>query len=74
MSQAMDGVSQLEESSRSMALPTSETALQKRKIAVVSKGRALRRVVALFDSIEDLIAENDRRCDGDESDKDVTIE
>ncbi|KAG1758959.1 hypothetical protein EDD22DRAFT_956352 [Suillus occidentalis] len=115
MSQAMDGISQLEESSWSMALPTSETALQKRKIAMleekllvlesgqaikqkykrycttyicfspltmtvretnyyVSKGRALRRVIALFDSIEDLIAENDRRCNGDESDEDVTID
>ncbi|KAG2755368.1 hypothetical protein P692DRAFT_20717610 [Suillus brevipes Sb2] len=36
----------------------------------VSKGRAIRRIVILYDGIEDLIAENDRRCD-DESDDNV---
>ncbi|KAG1847428.1 hypothetical protein C8R48DRAFT_543442, partial [Suillus tomentosus] len=38
----------------------------------VAKGRAIRRVVALFDSIEDLVAENDRRYESD--DPDTTIE
>lgn len=29
----------------------------------VSQGRAIRRMVVLYDPIEDLIAENDRRCE-----------
>jgi len=29
----------------------------------VSQGRAIRRLVALYTPIEDLIAENDRRCE-----------
>jgi hypothetical protein len=32
----------------------------------ISQGRAIRRVVTLFESIEDLVAENDRRCDIEE--------
>ncbi|KAG1782295.1 hypothetical protein EV702DRAFT_1191957 [Suillus placidus] len=69
----------------SMAVPTSDNARQRCKIAeleeklqvlesghavkqretnyFMSQGRALRRIVALFDSIEDMIGENDRRCD-----------
>lgn len=41
----------------------------------MSQGRAIRRMVTLYDSIEDLINENDRRCDieGDDDD-DVTFE
>ncbi|KAG1787458.1 uncharacterized protein HD556DRAFT_1246826 [Suillus plorans] len=38
----------------------------------VAKGRAIRRVVALFDSIEDLVAENDRRYEIE--DQETTIE
>jgi len=38
----------------------------------VSQGRAIRRLVALYTPIEDLIAENDRRCEDD--DGDTTIE
>lgn len=40
----------------------------------MSKGRAIRRIVSLFDSIEDLISENDRRCELDGDDEDVTFE
>lgn len=41
----------------------------------MSQGRAIRRIVTLFDSIEDLICENDRRCDNDDNDdNDVTID
>lgn len=40
----------------------------------VSKGRAIRHIVSLFNSIEDLIAENDQRCDSDELDENLTIE
>lgn len=40
----------------------------------VSKGRAIRRIVTLYDALEDLIAENDRRCDDQQSDEDVTID
>jgi hypothetical protein len=40
----------------------------------MSKGRAIRRIVTLFDNIEDLIGENDRRCDLDSEDENVTLE
>lgn len=40
----------------------------------MSKGRAIRRIVTLFDSIEDLTRENDRRCELDDEDEDVTLE
>lgn len=40
----------------------------------MSKGRGIRRIVALFDNIEELIAENDRRCESDEPDENLTIE
>jgi hypothetical protein len=38
----------------------------------LAQARGIRRVVALFDSIEDLVAENDRRYDDD--DEDGTLE
>ncbi|KIK36933.1 hypothetical protein CY34DRAFT_48676, partial [Suillus luteus UH-Slu-Lm8-n1] len=38
----------------------------------MTQGRAIRRMVSLYDSIEDLIRENDRRCDTDNDD--VTID
>ncbi|KAG2749394.1 hypothetical protein P692DRAFT_20732070 [Suillus brevipes Sb2] len=37
----------------------------------IAKGRAIRRVVALFDNAEDLITENDRRYDEDGSTQDL---
>ncbi|KAG1821538.1 uncharacterized protein BJ212DRAFT_1477410 [Suillus subaureus] len=40
----------------------------------VSKGRAIRHIVTLYDAIEDLIAEHDRRWDSNESDENVTVE
>ncbi|KAG1897866.1 uncharacterized protein F5891DRAFT_1191492 [Suillus fuscotomentosus] len=40
----------------------------------VSKGRAIRRTVTLFDNIEDLICENDRRCDLGNEDENTTDE
>lgn len=40
----------------------------------MSQGRAIRRIVALFDSIEDMIAENDRRCDLESDDDNLTLE
>ncbi|KAG1763642.1 hypothetical protein EDD22DRAFT_776896 [Suillus occidentalis] len=51
-------------------------AVKKREINFyMSQGRAIRRIVTLFDSIEDLICENDRRCDIDDNDdNDVTID
>ncbi|KAG1758878.1 hypothetical protein EDD22DRAFT_783326 [Suillus occidentalis] len=39
----------------------------------MSKGRAIRRVVTLFDNIEDLICENDRRCELEGEDEDRTV-
>ncbi|KAG1765296.1 hypothetical protein EV702DRAFT_981610 [Suillus placidus] len=39
----------------------------------LAQGRGVRRVVALFDSIEDLIAENDRQYDDDDN-KDATLD
>lgn len=38
----------------------------------LAQGRGFRRVVALFDGIEDLVAENDRRYD--DQDEDATLE
>lgn len=116
MSQVVEDPQPLE-LSQSLAVATSESARQKRKIAALeeklqvlesghavklrqvqlvymsipgfslshvmidretnyymSKGRAIRRIVTLFDTIEDLISENDRRCDLDNEDNDVTLE
>ncbi|KAG2125233.1 hypothetical protein BD769DRAFT_1358463 [Suillus cothurnatus] len=39
----------------------------------VAQGRAIRRVVTLFDSLEDLVTENDRRYD-DEEDAETTLD
>ncbi|KAG2739908.1 hypothetical protein P692DRAFT_20754425 [Suillus brevipes Sb2] len=41
---------------------------QRFTIYYVSQGRAIRRMVALYSPIEDLIAENDRRCEDTDSD------
>jgi hypothetical protein len=40
----------------------------RKTIYYVSQGRAIRRMVALYSPIEDLIAENDRRCEDTDSD------
>ncbi|KAG1761970.1 hypothetical protein EDD22DRAFT_778954 [Suillus occidentalis] len=94
--QAESSQAESSQSSQSLAVATSESALQRRKIAALeeklqvlesghavkqresnyymSKGRAVRRIVALFDSIEDLISENDRRCELDGDDEDVTFD
>ncbi|KAG1734850.1 hypothetical protein EDD22DRAFT_959985 [Suillus occidentalis] len=40
----------------------------------MSKGRAIRCVVTLFDNIEDLICKNDRRCELEEEDEDRTVD
>jgi hypothetical protein len=40
----------------------------------IAQGRAIRRVVALFDNVEDLVGENDRRCDDNDDDQDTTVE
>lgn len=40
----------------------------------MSQGRAIRRMVTLYDSVKDLINENDRRCDIEGDDDDVTFE
>ncbi|KAG2132819.1 hypothetical protein DEU56DRAFT_739394 [Suillus clintonianus] len=96
MSQAVADVPQPPESSQSLAVPTSESARQKRKIAALeeklqvleqghavkireinyymSTGRAIRRIVSLFDTIEDMICENDRRCGLNDEDDNVTLD
>lgn len=38
----------------------------------MAQGRAIRRIVTLFDNIEDLISENDRRCEDGNDDDDTT--
>ncbi|KAG1896320.1 uncharacterized protein F5891DRAFT_958819 [Suillus fuscotomentosus] len=45
---------------------------QRKTTYYVSQGRAIRRMVALYTPIEDLIAENDRHCE--DGDSDATIE
>ncbi|KAG1789260.1 uncharacterized protein HD556DRAFT_1447110 [Suillus plorans] len=52
-------IAQLEE--KLEALESGHTVKQRQTIWYVAKGRAIRRVVTLFNSIEDLVAENDRR-------------
>ncbi|KAG1762427.1 hypothetical protein EDD22DRAFT_847107 [Suillus occidentalis] len=90
-------MSQATSTSSTVAVPTSDSARQRRKIAdleeklqvlesgqalkkreinyIMSQGRAIRRTVSLFDSIEELIGENDRRCDNDDdNDNDMTVD
>jgi hypothetical protein len=43
-------------------------------IYYMAQGRGIRRVVALYDGIEDLVAENDRRYDLDDDDDVETVE
>lgn len=65
-------IAALEEKLR--ALESGHAVKQRESNYYMSKGRAVRRIVALFDSIEDLICENDRRCDLDGEDEDVTLD
>ncbi|KAG2127596.1 uncharacterized protein EDB93DRAFT_1109221 [Suillus bovinus] len=96
MSQEVENTPHTSELAQSLAVPTSESARQKQRIAsleeklqslesgreakqreinyYVSKGRAIRHIVSLFDSIKDLIVENDRRCDSNELDENLTID
>ncbi|KAF9047615.1 hypothetical protein BJ165DRAFT_1403296 [Panaeolus papilionaceus] len=46
----------------------------KKKSTVISMGRGIRRLVALFEPLEDLIVEADRRCDLEPSDTAATSE
>ncbi|KAG2753872.1 hypothetical protein P692DRAFT_201705103 [Suillus brevipes Sb2] len=57
-------ITQLEE--KLVALESGRTAKERNTHYYISQGRAIRRVVTLFESIEDLVAENDRRCDIEE--------
>ncbi|KAG1809500.1 hypothetical protein EV424DRAFT_1543005 [Suillus variegatus] len=41
---------------------------QRKTTYYVSQGRAIRRLVVLFIPIEDIVAENDRRCENGDSD------
>ncbi|KAG1893824.1 uncharacterized protein F5891DRAFT_985551 [Suillus fuscotomentosus] len=63
-------IAQLEE--KLEALESGRAVKQRQTIWYVAKGRAIRRVVALFDSIEDLVTENDRRYEIE--DQETTIE
>ncbi|KAG1777612.1 hypothetical protein EV702DRAFT_1197231 [Suillus placidus] len=63
-------IAQLEE--KLEALQSGRAVKERQTIWYVAKGRAIRRVVALFDSIDDLVAENDRRFEA--NDPDTTIE
>ncbi|KAG1901190.1 uncharacterized protein F5891DRAFT_1223863 [Suillus fuscotomentosus] len=63
-------IAQLEE--KLEALESGRAVKQRQTIWYVAKGRAIRCVVALFDSIEDLVAENDRRYEIE--DQETTIE
>ncbi|KAG1815896.1 hypothetical protein EV424DRAFT_1348343 [Suillus variegatus] len=65
-------IAQLEEQLET--LEAGRAAKEKQINYYMAQGRALRRVVALFDNVEDLIAENDRRCDDEQQDQDATLE
>ncbi|KAG1730566.1 hypothetical protein EDD22DRAFT_960706 [Suillus occidentalis] len=62
-------IAELEE--KLQVLESGQAVKQRETNYYVSKGRAIRRIVTLFDGIEDLIVENDRRCE-DEPDENVT--
>ncbi|KAG1894789.1 uncharacterized protein F5891DRAFT_961132 [Suillus fuscotomentosus] len=59
-------IAQLEE--KLEALESGRAAKNKQTNYFVARGRAIRRVVTLFDNIEDLVNENDRRCETDDQD------
>lgn len=63
-------IGQLEEQLE--ALESGRAVKQRQSNHYMAQGRALRRVVSLFDNIEDLVTENDRRLE-DDSDQDSTI-
>ncbi|KAG2108892.1 uncharacterized protein F5147DRAFT_773225 [Suillus discolor] len=54
-----------------MALESGRAVKDRQVNYYMSQGRAFRRVVALFDNIEDLIAENDRRYDAEDEETSV---
>ncbi|KAG1799129.1 uncharacterized protein BJ212DRAFT_1305601 [Suillus subaureus] len=74
MSQLVEVVPQPLESSQSLAVATSKSAQQRETNYYMSKERAIRCIVMLFDTIKDLISENDRRCNLDDKDNNVTLE
>ncbi|KAG1804078.1 hypothetical protein EV424DRAFT_1351413 [Suillus variegatus] len=57
-------IAQLEE--KLLALESGRAAKERQTNYYVAQGRAIRRIVTLFDSLEDLVAENDRRYDVEE--------
>ncbi|KAG1728412.1 hypothetical protein EDD22DRAFT_961062 [Suillus occidentalis] len=59
-------IAQLEE--KLEVLESGRVVKQKQANYHMAQGRAIRRIVALFDSIEDLVAENDRRHEEDNED------
>ncbi|KAG2139091.1 uncharacterized protein EDB93DRAFT_1106199 [Suillus bovinus] len=63
MSETMDAASHPPASSQSLTVATSDSALQKESKYFMLKGRGIRCIVALFNNIEDLIAENNRSQD-----------
>ncbi|KAG1892024.1 hypothetical protein F4604DRAFT_1672139 [Suillus subluteus] len=83
------GIQQLSEASQTLAETAPVQAQQRRRIAelegqietlesgqtnfYLAQGRAIRQVITLFDGIDNLVAENDRRYEADD-DKDTTLE
>ncbi|KAG1870407.1 hypothetical protein C8R48DRAFT_596949 [Suillus tomentosus] len=65
-------IAELEE--KLQVLASGQAAKRRETNYYVLRGRAIRRIVTLYDALEDLIAENDRRCDDQQSDEDVTID
>ncbi|KAG2133134.1 hypothetical protein BD769DRAFT_1665908 [Suillus cothurnatus] len=64
-------ITELEE--KLQVLESGQAAKQRETNYYVSKGRAIRCIVTLYDAVEDLIAKNDRRCNDHKSDEDVTV-
>ncbi|KAG2757683.1 hypothetical protein P692DRAFT_201697089 [Suillus brevipes Sb2] len=46
---------------------------QRKTTYYVAQGRAIRRMVALYTSLEDLISENDRRCEDEDDSEDTSL-
>ncbi|KAG1817670.1 uncharacterized protein BJ212DRAFT_1480228 [Suillus subaureus] len=64
-------IAELEE--KLQVLESGQAAKRRETNYYVSKGRAIRHIITLYDAMEDLIAKNDRRCDDHKSDENVTV-
>ncbi|KIK47177.1 hypothetical protein CY34DRAFT_9200 [Suillus luteus UH-Slu-Lm8-n1] len=65
-------IAQLEE--KLEVLEAGRAIKQRQSNYYLAQGRAIRRVVSLFDNVEDLVTENDRRCDLNDDEERATVD